>query len=161
MYANLILNIVGEIKVREAFSGIVVHQNLYKTSCKRRNKEKTKIYPKKCQLQLLETVHLWTEYITLLWWRAVGSLPDVNSLSDLRGKHACFAGVGTQAGWTIPIFKEQRPSSAIFCLLTAVRFQTLVLFVPLFQLQEYNVQYDIWRFLRMLAWWSPWKKYKK
>jgi len=58
MYANLILNIVGEIKVREAFSGIVVHQNLYKTSCKRRNKEKTKIYPKKCQLQLLETVHL-------------------------------------------------------------------------------------------------------
>jgi hypothetical protein len=32
-------------------------------------------------------------------------LPDVNSLSDLRGKHACFAGVGTQAGWTIPIFK--------------------------------------------------------
>lgn len=34
-----------------------------------------------------------------------GSLPDVSTLSDLRGKHACFAGVGTQAGWTIPIFK--------------------------------------------------------
>ena len=33
-----------------------------------------------------------------------GSLPDVRSLSDLRGKHACFAGVGTQAGWTIPLY---------------------------------------------------------
>jgi hypothetical protein len=41
-----------------------------------------------------------------------GSLPDVNSLSDLRGKHACFAGVGTQAGWTIPIFKARRPHSS-------------------------------------------------
>ncbi len=42
----------------------------------------------------------------------LGSLPDVNSLSDLRGKHACFAGVGTQAGWTIPIFKARRPHSS-------------------------------------------------
>ena len=33
-----------------------------------------------------------------------GSLPDVRTLSDLRGKHACFAGVGTQAGWTIPLY---------------------------------------------------------
>merc|ERR1719270_1918267 len=33
-----------------------------------------------------------------------GTLPDVRSLSDLRGKHACFAGVGTQAGWTIPLY---------------------------------------------------------
>ena len=33
-----------------------------------------------------------------------GSLPDLLSLHDLRGKHACFAGVGTQAGWTIPIY---------------------------------------------------------
>jgi len=33
-----------------------------------------------------------------------GSLPDVYTLSDLRGKHACFAGVGTQAGWTIPLY---------------------------------------------------------
>lgn len=31
------------------------------------------------------------------------SLPDVNSLNHLRGKKACFAGVGSQAGWTIPI----------------------------------------------------------
>jgi len=28
----------------------------------------------------------------------------VRTLSDLRGKHACFAGVGTQAGWTIPLY---------------------------------------------------------
>ncbi|KAG5343730.1 TRFM protein, partial [Acromyrmex charruanus] len=32
-----------------------------------------------------------------------GSLPDVQSLSDLRGKRGCFAGVGTLAGWVIPI----------------------------------------------------------
>ncbi|CAL7939253.1 unnamed protein product [Xylocopa violacea] len=32
-----------------------------------------------------------------------GSLPDVQSLSDLRGKKACFAGLGTLAGWVIPI----------------------------------------------------------
>ena len=32
-----------------------------------------------------------------------GTLTEVNSLHDLRGKKACFAGVGSQAGWTIPI----------------------------------------------------------
>ncbi|XP_011142165.1 melanotransferrin [Harpegnathos saltator] len=32
-----------------------------------------------------------------------GSLPDVQYLHDLRGKKACFAGVGTLAGWVIPI----------------------------------------------------------
>jgi len=32
-----------------------------------------------------------------------GSLPDVQTLYDLRGKKACFAGVGTLAGWVIPI----------------------------------------------------------
>lgn len=32
-----------------------------------------------------------------------GSLPDVLSIRDLRGKKACFAGVGTQAGWVLPI----------------------------------------------------------
>ncbi|XP_018342054.1 PREDICTED: uncharacterized protein LOC108748400 [Trachymyrmex septentrionalis] len=32
-----------------------------------------------------------------------GSLPDVQSLYDLRGKKGCFAGVGTLAGWVIPI----------------------------------------------------------
>jgi len=32
------------------------------------------------------------------------SILDVRTLHDLRGKHACFAGVGTQAGWTIPIY---------------------------------------------------------
>lgn len=33
-----------------------------------------------------------------------GSLSNVNSLYDLRGKKACFAGVGTLAGWITPIF---------------------------------------------------------
>lgn len=32
-----------------------------------------------------------------------GSLPDVTSLRQLRGKKACFAGVGSLAGWVMPI----------------------------------------------------------
>lgn len=32
-----------------------------------------------------------------------GTLSDVQTLHDLRGKKACFAGVGTLAGWAIPI----------------------------------------------------------
>jgi len=32
-----------------------------------------------------------------------GSLSEVRTLKDLRNKKACFAGVGTQAGWVIPI----------------------------------------------------------
>lgn len=32
-----------------------------------------------------------------------GSLSDVQSLYDLRYKKACFAGVGTLAGWIIPV----------------------------------------------------------
>ncbi|XP_011298929.1 ovotransferrin, partial [Fopius arisanus] len=36
------------------------------------------------------------------------SLPDVNSLRDLRGKKACFAGVGTLAGWVTPIYTLMR-----------------------------------------------------
>ncbi|XP_031831922.2 transferrin 2 [Nomia melanderi] len=32
-----------------------------------------------------------------------GSLQDVQSLRDLRGKKACFAGLGMLAGWVIPI----------------------------------------------------------
>lgn len=31
------------------------------------------------------------------------TLPDVTSIRDLRGKKACFAEVGSHAGWTIPI----------------------------------------------------------
>ncbi|GJQ87813.1 putative ferric iron binding protein [Trypoxylus dichotomus] len=31
------------------------------------------------------------------------SLRDVTSLHDLRGRKACFAGVGTMAGWVIPL----------------------------------------------------------
>jgi len=30
---------------------------------------------------------------------------NFNSLRDLRGKKACFAGVGTLAGWVMPISK--------------------------------------------------------
>lgn len=32
------------------------------------------------------------------------SLPDVNNINNLRGKKACFAGVGMLAGWVIPIY---------------------------------------------------------
>lgn len=32
-----------------------------------------------------------------------GSLPEVTHLAHLRGKKACFAGVGTQAGWVVPV----------------------------------------------------------
>jgi Transferrin. len=31
------------------------------------------------------------------------SLPDLTHISHLKGKKACFAGVGTQAGWVIPV----------------------------------------------------------
>lgn len=32
-----------------------------------------------------------------------GTLPDVREISDLRNKKACFAGVGTLAGWIVPV----------------------------------------------------------
>lgn len=31
------------------------------------------------------------------------TLPEVTSIRDLRGKKGCFAEVGSQAGWTIPV----------------------------------------------------------
>lgn len=31
------------------------------------------------------------------------TIPEVSSIYGLRGKKACFAEVGSQAGWTIPI----------------------------------------------------------
>lgn len=31
------------------------------------------------------------------------TIPEVTSIRDLRGKKACFAEVGSQAGWTIPV----------------------------------------------------------
>ncbi len=34
-----------------------------------------------------------------------GSMPDVQTLSDLRGMQACFPKVGSLAGWTVPIYK--------------------------------------------------------
>lgn len=33
-----------------------------------------------------------------------GTIPEVTSIRDLRGKKACFSEVGSQAGWTIPIY---------------------------------------------------------
>lgn len=33
------------------------------------------------------------------------TLHDMYNLGYLQGKKACFAGVGTQAGWNIPIHK--------------------------------------------------------
>ncbi|XP_025837361.1 melanotransferrin [Agrilus planipennis] len=33
-----------------------------------------------------------------------GSLPDVASISGLRGKKACFAGVGSFSGWITPVY---------------------------------------------------------
>uniref|UniRef100_U5EEQ2 Putative transferrin 2 n=1 Tax=Corethrella appendiculata TaxID=1370023 RepID=U5EEQ2_9DIPT len=37
-----------------------------------------------------------------------GTLPEVRHLRDLRNKRACFSRVGSQAGWTIPIYTLQR-----------------------------------------------------
>lgn len=34
-----------------------------------------------------------------------GELNDVRSMRGLRGKKACFAGVGTMAGWILPIYR--------------------------------------------------------
>ncbi len=89
--------------------------------------------PSSCMtLQLLhsEFPDIWRKFdflfyqCNLLKHVYAGSLPDVNSLSDLRGKHACFAGVGTQAGWTIPIFKARRRHSSpvhITCTVYSMR----------------------------------------
>lgn len=33
-----------------------------------------------------------------------GTIPEVTSIRDLRGKKACFSEVGSQAGWTIPVY---------------------------------------------------------
>lgn len=32
-----------------------------------------------------------------------GTMNDITHLSHLRGKKACFAEVGSQAGWVIPV----------------------------------------------------------
>lgn len=32
-----------------------------------------------------------------------GTLPDVQSIRDLKYRKACFSGVGTMAGWVLPI----------------------------------------------------------
>ncbi|XP_037045009.1 melanotransferrin [Bradysia coprophila] len=37
-----------------------------------------------------------------------GTIPEVTSIRDLRGKKACFSEVGSQAGWTIPIYTLQK-----------------------------------------------------
>uniref|UniRef100_A0A182N1U8 Transferrin-like domain-containing protein n=1 Tax=Anopheles dirus TaxID=7168 RepID=A0A182N1U8_9DIPT len=42
-----------------------------------------------------------------------GSLPDVTNLRHLRGKKACFAWVGSHAGWTVPIYTLQREGGMV------------------------------------------------
>ncbi|XP_050098263.1 melanotransferrin [Anopheles aquasalis] len=42
-----------------------------------------------------------------------GSLQDVTNLRHLRGKKACFAWVGSHAGWTIPIHTLQREGGMV------------------------------------------------
>uniref|UniRef100_A0A336LQ04 CSON000095 protein n=1 Tax=Culicoides sonorensis TaxID=179676 RepID=A0A336LQ04_CULSO len=37
-----------------------------------------------------------------------GTLPEVRSIRDLRGKKACFSYVGSLAGWTVPIHELQK-----------------------------------------------------
>jgi melanoma-associated antigen p97 len=43
-----------------------------------------------------------TEYYSVALIKK-NTLNDVYNLGNLKGKKACFAGVGTQAGWNIPI----------------------------------------------------------
>jgi len=43
-----------------------------------------------------------TEYYSVALVKK-NTLNDVYNLGNLKGKKACFAGVGTQAGWNIPI----------------------------------------------------------
>lgn len=43
------------------------------------------------------------------------TIPEVTSIRDLRGKKACFAEVGSQAGWTIPIHTVNRQGFLIKC----------------------------------------------
>lgn len=45
----------------------------------------------------------FTEYFAVAVVKS-GTLTDVQSIRDLRGKKACFSEVGSQAGWTIPIY---------------------------------------------------------
>lgn len=46
-----------------------------------------------------------------------GSLPDVRRLEDLKGRKACFAGVGTLAGWAIPIHTVRTTITFLFSFL--------------------------------------------
>lgn len=45
-----------------------------------------------------------------------GDLSNVRSLRELRGKKGCFAGVGTMAGWIVPVYRV----SFIFLILSFV-----------------------------------------
>lgn len=39
-----------------------------------------------------------------------GSVPHVKTMHDLKGTKACFAKVGSLAGWTVPIFRLMESS---------------------------------------------------
>ena len=43
-------------------------------------------------------------------------LQDVLNLHGLRGKKACFPGVGTMAGWILPIYNVRQSSLVYFSL---------------------------------------------
>lgn len=47
-----------------------------------------------------------------------GTLPDVTNIRHLRGKKICFPGVGSLAGWIIPIYEVpyiERNFKALLC----------------------------------------------
>lgn len=56
------------------------------------------------------------------------TLRDMYNLGYLQGKKACFAGVGTQAGWNIPIHK------VIFSITQNVFLNSINFFVLFFSL---------------------------
>lgn len=52
------------------------------------------------------------------------TLADVNSLRDLKGKKACFANVGTMAGWIIPVHTVRNLLLVmnLYCCLHSIAF---------------------------------------
>ena len=52
-------------------------------------------------MQELDVNNLTNQYAVAVVKK--GFLSNVQSLYDLRGKKACFAGVGTLAGWVLPV----------------------------------------------------------
>lgn len=53
-----------------------------------------------------------------------GTIPEVTSIRELRGKKACFSEVGSQAGWTIPVYTV--------CILFYLEISVLISQYPIF-----------------------------